>query len=228
MGLLDSVIGSVLSGGGQAANPQAAVLNAIVGMLVGGGGNAAAGGGGLGGMLGSALGGAGGAAGGLGGMLGSALGGAGGGAGGLGGMLGKAVGGAMGGGAGGLGGMLGSALGNAMGGGAAPAQAQAGGIGLGGLLEAFTQHGMGDVAKSWVGTGQNMPVSHDQLTQVLGGDALSQMASQLGMNQGDLLGHLSQMLPQVVDKLTPQGNIPQGDVHGMGDLGSLLGGLLKQ
>jgi uncharacterized protein YidB (DUF937 family) len=62
---------------------------------------------------------------------------------------------------------------------------------------------------------------------VLGGDTIGNMASQLGMNQGDLLGQLSQMLPQVVDKLTPQGQIPQGDIHGMaGELGSLLGGLL--
>lgn len=128
-------------------------------------------------------------------------------------------------GGGGLGGMLGSALG---GGGGAGAAGGAGGLGgLAGLVEQFTRHGMGDVAKSWVGTGQNMPVSPDQLGQVLGGDTLGNLSHQLGMNQGDLLGQLSQMLPQVVDKLTPQGQIPQGDVQGMGgDLGNLLGGLL--
>jgi len=134
-----------------------------------------------------------------------------------------AQGGGSGGGAGGLGGMLGSALGGAAAGGGG------GGLGgLAGLVEQFSRHGMGDVAKSWVGPGQNLPVSPDQLGQVLGGDALGQLSRQLGMNQGDLLGQLSQVLPQVVDKLTPQGQIPQGDIHGMGgDLGNLLGGLLN-
>ena len=129
---------------------------------------------------------------------------------------------AQGGGSGGGGGGLGSVLG---GGGAAGAGGGLGG--LGGLVEQFARHGMGDVAKSWVGTGQNLPISPDQLGQVLGGDTIGKMAGQLGMNQGDLLGQLSHMLPQVVDKLTPRGQIPQGDIHGMGgDLGSLLGGLL--
>lgn len=137
------------------------------------------------------------------------------------------------GGGGGLGGVLAGALGGsgaAAGGMGGPAGAGAlGGMGgLAGLVEQFARHGLGDVAKSWVGSGQNMPVSADQLGKVLGGDVLGQMSGQLGMNQGDLLGQLAQMLPQVVDKLTPQGQIPQGDVHAMGgnDLGSLLGGLL--
>jgi len=138
-----------------------------------------------------------------------------------------AQGGGSGGGAGGLGGMLGSALGGgAQGGGGTGGLGGLGG--LAGLVEQFSRHGMGDVAKSWVGTGQNLPVSPDQLGQVLGGDTLGQLSRQLGMNQGDLLGQLSQVLPQVVDKLTPQGQIPQGDIHGMGgDLGNLLGGLLN-
>jgi uncharacterized protein YidB (DUF937 family) len=102
-------------------------------------------------------------------------------------------------------------------------QAGGGGAGLGGLLEQFQRAGLGDVANSWVSPGQNMPVSPDQLGSALGGDQIASMASQLGMGQSDLLGQLSQMLPQVVDHLTPNGQVPQGD---MGDLGSLLGGLL--
>ncbi len=194
MGVLDSLLGS-LGGGGQAANPQAAMISAIVGMLAGGGQQQGAGGG-LGGMLGSALGGA--------------------------------LGGGQPAGGGGLGGMLGSALGGALGGGQQQAQAVPGLGGLGGLLEAFTKGGMGDVAKSWIGTGQNLPVSADQLSNVLGADRIGALAGQLGMNQGDLLGQLSQMLPQVVDKLTPNGNIPQGDIGGVGDLAGMLGGLLKR
>lgn len=100
---------------------------------------------------------------------------------------------------------------------------QAGGLGgLAGLVAKFQQSGLGDVAASWVGTGQNQSISPDQLGGVLGNDAIASMAQQMGMNQGDLLGQLSQMLPQVVDKLTPNGQIPQGDIGGI--LGSMLGG----
>lgn len=100
---------------------------------------------------------------------------------------------------------------------------QAGGLGgLGGLIAKMQQGGLGDVAASWVGTGQNQPISPDQLGGVLGGDVVGGLARQLGMDHGDVLGQLSQMLPQVVDKLTPQGQVPQGDIGGL--LGSLMGG----
>ncbi|MDO9092541.1 MAG: YidB family protein [Rubrivivax sp.] len=94
--------------------------------------------------------------------------------------------------------------------------------GLGGLISKMQRSGLGDVAASWVGTGQNQPIGADQLGQVLGGDMIEGLTRQLGMNQGDLLGQLSQMLPQVVDTLTPEGRVPQGDLGGL--LGSLLGG----
>lgn len=131
-------------------------------------------------------------------------------------------------------GMLGQGGGQAAGiggSGAGAGTASAGLGGLAGLVEAFARNGLGHVAGSWVGTGQNLPVSADQLTQVLGSDRIGQMASQLGLNQGDLLGQLSHMLPQVVDKLTPQGQVPQGDLAsalGGGELGNLLGGLLQR
>ncbi len=104
-----------------------------------------------------------------------------------------------------------------------------GGIGgLAGLVEKFHQGGLGEVANSWVGTGQNLPVSPDQLGGVLGNDTIAAMAGKLGLNQGDLLGQLSQMLPQVVDKLTPNGQLPQaGGAGGLGDLAGMLGGLLN-
>jgi len=92
---------------------------------------------------------------------------------------------------------------------------QGGGLGgLAGLVAKMQQSGLGDVAASWVGTGENKGIGADQLGQVLGGDMIEGLTRQLGMNQGDLLGQLSQMLPQVVDKLTPQGQIPQGDIGG--------------
>ncbi|HOL36477.1 MAG TPA: YidB family protein [Rubrivivax sp.] len=102
--------------------------------------------------------------------------------------------------------------------------------GLGGLLEAFARNGLGHVADSWVGSGQNLPVSADQLSQVLGSERVGQMANQLGLNPGDLLGQLVHLLPQVVDKVTPQGQVPQGDLAaqlGGMDLGKMLGSLLR-
>jgi uncharacterized protein YidB (DUF937 family) len=80
--------------------------------------------------------------------------------------------------------------------------------GLAGLIERFQQAGLGDQVGSWVSTGQNMPVNADQIGGALGPDILSQIASQLGLSPGDAAGQLSQVLPQVVDKLTPDGQVP--------------------
>lgn len=95
-----------------------------------------------------------------------------------------------------------------------------GGGGLGGLVQQFERGGLGDLIGSWVGTGQNLPISPTQLQDVLGSDLLSQFAQQLGLSQGQAADQLSQLLPQVVDKLTPGGQLP--DAGGLGDLGSVL------
>ncbi len=98
------------------------------------------------------------------------------------------------------------------------------GGGLAELAARFQQGGLGDVMGSWVGTGQNLPVSPDQLGSVLGDDLLGQLSQSSGMNGGDLLGQLSQVLPQVVDQLTPDGQMPQGGL----DIGAVLGQLLRR
>lgn len=90
--------------------------------------------------------------------------------------------------------------------------------GLEGLVSRFQQGGLGDVVQSWVSTGPNLPISPEQLGQALGPDTLKQ----LGGGGQDLLGPLSQLLPQVVDGLTPNGQLPAGG----GDLGAVLGSLL--
>jgi uncharacterized protein YidB (DUF937 family) len=100
-----------------------------------------------------------------------------------------------------------------------------GGGGLGAILGNAQKSGLGDVVSSWIGTGQNMPIGADQLGGLLGSDALSKIAGQLGMSQGDAASQISQMLPDVVDRLTPGGQMPQG---GLGDVGSLLGMLMKR
>jgi uncharacterized protein YidB (DUF937 family) len=84
--------------------------------------------------------------------------------------------------------------------------------GIGGLAEKFQQGGLGELAKSWIGTGQNLPVSAEQLQSVLGNEQLSGLAEKFGMNSGDLTSKLSEYLPQVIDKLTPNGEVPQGDM----------------
>ncbi len=92
--------------------------------------------------------------------------------------------------------------------------------GLGDLMARFQQGGLGDVLGSWIGTGQNLPVSADQLSNVLGSDMLGSIASQLGVTHGEAASQLSEVLPQVVDKLTPDGQVPEG---GFGDIGAILG-----
>ncbi len=103
------------------------------------------------------------------------------------------------------------------------AQGGAGG-GLADLVARFQQGGLGDVVGSWVSTGQNLPVSPDQLGGVLGDDVLAGLTQRTGLPTGDLLGQLSQMLPQVVDHLTPNGQLPQGGI----DIASVLGQLMRR
>ena len=100
--------------------------------------------------------------------------------------------------------------------------------GLGGLVDKFQQAGLGDVIGSWVGTGANQPVSGDQLTQVLGGDTMADLARKMGLNPQDMASQLSNILPGVIDTLTPQGQAPSGGLGNSGDLAGMLGGLLAR
>jgi uncharacterized protein YidB (DUF937 family) len=101
---------------------------------------------------------------------------------------------------GGLGGLLGGLGGAGVGG-------LLGG-GLGELVESFRQHGQGDVADSWVGTGPNKEIAPSQLEQAIGSDVLSHLTQQTGLSKEELLSRLSRELPQAVDKYTPDGRIP--------------------
>ncbi len=103
-----------------------------------------------------------------------------------------------------------------------------GGGGLGGLMEKFNQAGLGDVMGSWIGSGQNAPISGEQLGEVLGGETMGDLAAQLGMSPGDAAGQLAQVLPGLIDKLTPQGAAPQNGFGDAGNLMGMLGGLLQQ
>jgi uncharacterized protein YidB (DUF937 family) len=80
--------------------------------------------------------------------------------------------------------------------------------GIGGIVQQFQNQGLGETVKSWVGTGANMPISPDQLHKVLGSDTMVQLAAKLGMTPEELSAKLSTVLPEVIDKLTPNGTIP--------------------
>lgn len=193
MGLLDNIIGGVLSnaigqgqgqpapaGGGLNSGLLAALLPIALAMLRGQPAGAANSGGGLGDVLGNVLG----------------AGGAGGG--------------------GGLGGVLGSVLGGG---------SSAGGAGLGGLLDQFQRAGFADQAASWVGTGENKPLPPDAIGRVFGNDAVADIARQAGVSESDASSGLAQLLPHLVDRLTPDGQLPAADqfAKGLEALGLRLG-----
>jgi uncharacterized protein YidB (DUF937 family) len=100
--------------------------------------------------------------------------------------------------------------------------------GLGGLVEKFNQAGLGDVASSWIGKGENMPISADQLSQVLGSGALGDIAAKLGIDQSQAGGMLAQALPGIIDQLTPDGQAPAGGLGNAGDLMGMLGKMLQK
>jgi uncharacterized protein YidB (DUF937 family) len=94
--------------------------------------------------------------------------------------------------------------------------------GLQGLMQNFHDKGLGAVASSWVGTGQNQPISSDQIHQVLGSDQVKALAAKAGISPDMAGGAIAQLLPGIIDKLTPNGQVPDhNSVMGM------LGGLLQ-
>jgi uncharacterized protein YidB (DUF937 family) len=137
-------------------------------------------------------------------------------AGGLGDILGQMMGGGAQSSGGGLGDILGQVLGGAGGRGG----------GLGGLLRQFESAGLGDQARSWVSPGQNQPLAPDALGRVFGADGLAAIARQAGLSERDTSTGLAQLLPEIIDRATPQGQIPDGDqlASTLQDLMRRLGG----
>ncbi|KQP91808.1 YidB family protein [Methylobacterium sp. Leaf117] len=92
---------------------------------------------------------------------------------------------------------------------------QDGQSGLDGLIDRFQRGGLGDVMESWIGHGSNRPVEPNRLADALGPDTVDTLQQRTGLNRDDLLSQLSQVLPQVINGLTPQGRRPTGeDVRG--------------
>jgi uncharacterized protein YidB (DUF937 family) len=80
--------------------------------------------------------------------------------------------------------------------------------GVAGIVQKLSDAGLGQHVQSWVGTGANLPVTGDQLHQALGSGVIGQIASQLGISPQQASGSLAQLLPEVISRLTPQGQVP--------------------
>ncbi|KVT42882.1 YidB family protein [Burkholderia ubonensis] len=96
--------------------------------------------------------------------------------------------------------------------------------GLNGLIEKFKAGGAGDIIGSWVGTGENQPISADTLQNVLGSDAVGALASKFGVDPAQASGILAQVLPHVVNHATPNGEVP---ADGQIDTSNVLGTLTQ-
>ena len=94
--------------------------------------------------------------------------------------------------------------------------------GLGGVLQSLQQGGLGHLVQSWIGTGQNLPVTPDQLHNSLGTELSSRLSQLTGLSQSDAAQQLANLLPQIVDHLSPNGQLPQGGVE------SALAGLAQR
>jgi len=122
----------------------------------------------------------------------------------------------------GAGGGLGDLLGAVMGGGSAD--------GLASLVGKLQQGGLGQEVESWVGSGENMPVAPDRLAQAFGGNELMGLAQQFGGGAGSggaMASILAQLLPAVINGMTPQGRLPQSQAEMGGGLGDVLGSVLS-
>lgn len=98
--------------------------------------------------------------------------------------------------------------------------------GVRGLVETFEQQGLGHVISTWVSTGENAPITPDQVEQVLGGDTVRQLAEKAGLSVDEAKSKLSELLPSLVDRLTPEGGVPEGSLLDKGKV--LLSSLFSQ
>lgn len=89
--------------------------------------------------------------------------------------------------------------------------------GLGGLVQSFQEGGLGEVVRSWVSSGENLPISADQIQNVLDSEQIQNLASKFGLSTDEVSGKISELLPQIVDKLTPDGRVAEdGDMVSRG------------
>ena len=94
------------------------------------------------------------------------------------------------------------------------------------MIQSFKEKGLGDIMSSWVGTGQNLPISGDQLKTGLGADLIGQVAAKVGVTPDVATSKLTEILPGIIDKLTPEGTVPESGLLQQG-LNFLRGNLPK-
>jgi uncharacterized protein YidB (DUF937 family) len=88
--------------------------------------------------------------------------------------------------------------------------------GMSGLIQKFNEKGLGDHMSSWIGTGKNLPISADQIRDVLGSDRIKDLATKFNLGEHDTSTSLADLLPQLIDKLTPDGSVPHPDMLSQG------------
>lgn len=98
--------------------------------------------------------------------------------------------------------------------------------GLQGLVEKLQNGGLGDIVSSWIGTGENRPVSSDQIASALGSEKIKELASQAGIPENQVSDGLAGLLPGIVDQLTPDGRVPEGNAL-IESIGALAAKFLK-
>jgi len=80
--------------------------------------------------------------------------------------------------------------------------------GMAGLVQSFQEKGFGGIISSWIGKGENLPISADQIQQVMGSDVVQNLAAKFGISTEELSGKLAEFLPGAIDKMTPNGTLP--------------------
>ncbi len=101
--------------------------------------------------------------------------------------------------------------------------------GLSGLVQSFEQNGLGHLMSSWTGNGDNLPISAEQVTNVLGSQRVAEFAAKAGISPENAASHLAELLPSVINQLSPEGKLPEGECSNLMSEGmSMLGGLFSQ
>jgi uncharacterized protein YidB (DUF937 family) len=88
--------------------------------------------------------------------------------------------------------------------------------GITGLIQKFNEKGLGAHMSSWISTGENLPISADQIKEALGGEKIKELASKLNLGEHDTSKSLADLLPQLIDRLTPDGSVPHQDMLNRG------------
>lgn len=94
--------------------------------------------------------------------------------------------------------------------------------GLSGVLQKFKTAGFENEVTSWISKGSNLPITAEQIVQALGSSVIQQAASKLDMSAQDISAKIAEYLPQVIDRMTPDGQVPREPVNVLATLMSMM------